>query len=194
MGIHVSEKLDELKERRCKSKFRNYDTTNALFDRVHRTYCLMHTNQTVEYVKSQHEKWLKFDTFEATIMEAADKLLGFVDESDPDADFANTFHAYQTAEGIRAKHPDKDWLILTGFIHDLGKVMGLYNQPQWSTVGDTFPVGCLPSENIVYRQTSFEHNPDLSQPKYASKFGIYKEGIGLDNVTIDRCLDWFSLC
>ena len=30
-----------------------------------------------------------------------------VDESDPDVDFPNSFHAFQTAEGIRKEHPDK---------------------------------------------------------------------------------------
>lgn len=30
-----------------------------------------------------------------------------VDESDPDVDFPNSFHAFQTAEGIRKAHPDK---------------------------------------------------------------------------------------
>ena len=34
-------------------------------------------------------------------------LDGLVDESDPDVDFPNSFHAFQTAEGIRKAHPDK---------------------------------------------------------------------------------------
>ena len=36
--------------------FRNYGEDNALFDRVKKTYLDMHTNQTVEYVKSMHKK------------------------------------------------------------------------------------------------------------------------------------------
>mgnify|MGYP001802737442 CR=1 FL=1 len=63
-------------------------------------------------------------------MEALDLLNTFVDESDPDVDMPNSFHAFQTAERIREKHPDKDWLQLTGLIHDLGKIMGLYGQEQ----------------------------------------------------------------
>ena len=42
-----------------------------------------------------------------TIMEAVDMLDDLVDESDPDVDFPNSFHAFQTAEGIRKAHPDK---------------------------------------------------------------------------------------
>ena len=67
-------------------------------------------------------------------MEALDLLNTFVDESDPDVDMPNSFHAFQTAERIREKHPDKDWLQLTGLIHDLGKIMGLYGQEQVSLI------------------------------------------------------------
>lgn len=42
-----------------------------------------------------------------TVMEAVDMLDDLVDESDPDVDFPNSFHAFQTAEGIRKAHPDK---------------------------------------------------------------------------------------
>lgn len=42
-----------------------------------------------------------------SIMEALDLLDNVVDESDPDVDFPNSYHAYQTAEGIRQAHPDK---------------------------------------------------------------------------------------
>ena len=49
-----------------------------------------------------------------------------VDESDPDIDLPNSVHAFQTAERIRAEHPDKEWFQLTGLIHDLGKVIFFY--------------------------------------------------------------------
>ncbi|KAF6030401.1 hypothetical protein EB796_011292 [Bugula neritina] len=108
----------------------NQEPTNEVDAKVKDTYYKMHTSQTVEFVKSQHEKWGKFDTVELTIMEALEYLADFVDESDPDAQFANSFHAYQTAEAIRAEYPEEDWFHLTGLIHDLGKVMGKYGQPQ----------------------------------------------------------------
>ena len=69
-------------------------------------------------------------------------LNDLVDESDPDLDLPNIVHAFQTAERIREEHPDKDWFHLVGLIHDLGKVMAFYGEPQWCVVGDTFPVGC----------------------------------------------------
>lgn len=41
------------------------------------------------------------------MMDAIMSLDQLVDESDPDVDFPNSFHAFQTAEGIRQVHPDK---------------------------------------------------------------------------------------
>jgi len=169
-----------------KPQFRNYETTTH-FDRVFKTYNDMHTNQTFAYVKEQRANWLKFDKFKADIMTVVDKLASFKDESDPDCDFANAFHAFQAAEGARKAYPDLDWLHLTGLIHDLGKVMGMppYNQPQWSTVGDTFIVGAAPAESIVYRNTTFGDNPDYQEGSpYNSQLGIYKKNCGLRNVVM----------
>lgn len=89
-----------------------------------------------------------------------------IDESDPDIDLPNIVHAFQTAERARLEYPEWDWLHLTGLIHDLGKVMAFYDEPQWACVGDTFPVGCLWSDNIVYREDSFKGNPDGDNEKY----------------------------
>ena len=60
----------------------------------------------------------------------------------------------------------KDWFHFVGFIHDLGKLMNFYGQPQWSTVGDTFVVGCKPAKSIVYSEDTFDNNPDVKDPRY----------------------------
>ncbi len=78
-------------------------------------------------------------------------------------------------------HPDQDWLHLTGLIHDLGKVMALFGQPQWSTVGDTFPVGCAFDSSNVFAE-SFANNPDARNPAYNSLCGMYSPHIGLDQL------------
>ncbi|KAF2897996.1 hypothetical protein ILUMI_08180 [Ignelater luminosus] len=165
-------------------QFRDYsiDEDDPIKERVRKTYHDMHTNQTVDFVKGQMNKWLKFTHFEANIKEALEKLNELVDESDPDVDIPNIVHAFQTAERIRQDYPDMDWFHLTGLIHDLGKVMAFYDEPQWAVVGDTFIVGCEWSNNIVYRNTSFVNNPDGKNSKYNTKHGIYKPGCGLDNV------------
>ncbi len=88
---------------------------------------------------------------------ALEFLNTLVDESDPDIELPQISHLPQTAEAIRADgHPD--WFVLTGFIHDLGKVLCLFGEPQWAVVGDTFPVGCRFSERIVYPEY-FALNP-----------------------------------
>ncbi|XP_033627598.1 inositol oxygenase-like [Asterias rubens] len=155
---------------------------NPQIQRVKNTYKLMHTHQTVEYVQSKHKQWSTFDHAKLTIMEALEFLNNVIDEADPDVSVPNIYHAFQTAERIREKHPDKDWFILTGLIHDLGKVMAVWDEPQFSTVGDTFVVGCAFADSIVYRETSFVDNPDGKNPAYNSKFGMYEEHCGLDNV------------
>ncbi|CAH0391263.1 unnamed protein product [Bemisia tabaci] len=164
--------------------YRDYSTDedDPIKKRVHQTYTEMHTYQTVDFVRGKHERWLKFNTFKATIFEALVRLNELVDESDPDVDIPNIVHAFQTAERIRQDYPNDDWFQLTGLIHDLGKVMVFYGEPQWAVVGDTFPVGCSWGPSIVYRHTSFEHNKDAKNPLYNSKYGIYSPNCGLDNI------------
>jgi inositol oxygenase len=86
----------------------------------------------------------------------------------------------QTSEAIRADGHE-DWFVLTGFIHDLGKILCLFGEPQWAVVGDTFPVGCAYSDKIVYPEF-FKENPDYTDPRFNTKFGVYTENCGLDNV------------
>ena len=75
------------------------------------------------------------------------------------------------------------WFILTGLIHDLGKILCLYGEPQWAVVGDTFPVGCAYSDKIVYPEF-FAANPDSSNPRYQAPLGVYEEGCGLGKVDV----------
>ena len=72
-------------------------------------------------------------------------------------------------------------MVLTGFMHDLGKVLCLYGEPQWAVVGDTFPVGCAYSDQIVFPEF-FAANPDSKVAKYQTECGIYERHCGLDNV------------
>jgi len=168
-------------ENRDPQSFRDFRVHNVP-DKVKRTYDLMHTNQTVEFVRNRMDHWLQFNHGEMTVMEILEKLNEMVDESDPDIDVPNSFHAFQTAEGIRRVHPDKPWFQLTGLIHDIGKIMHLWGEPQWATVGDTFIVGCAPDPSIVFGEESFSKNPDLKDARYNSKLGMYPPNCGLDNV------------
>jgi len=46
---------------------------------------------------------------------------------------------------------------------------------------DTFPVGCMFSPSIVFPEF-FKNNPDYTNPKYNTLYGIYEPNCGLDNV------------
>ncbi|KAL8584952.1 hypothetical protein ACOMHN_043588 [Nucella lapillus] len=151
-------------------------------DRVVNTYQLMHTYQTLDFVRNRMAHWGSLDHDQLTIMDALEKVNSLVDESDPDLDMPNSFHAFQTAEGIRQKHPDQEWFQVAGLIHDLGKVLALWGEPQWSVVGDTFPVGCRPDPSIVFGMESFSSNVDMKNPKLNTRLGIYEENCGLDKV------------
>ena len=107
------------------------------------------------------------------IWEALEYLNTLVDESDPDTDLSQIEHLLQTAEAIRRDgHPR--WFILTGLIHDLGKVLCLYGEPQWAVVGDTFPVGCA-----LLRQDRLprvlRRQPRPPGPRVPDPAGIYEE-------------------
>ncbi|KAL5538841.1 hypothetical protein UlMin_046017 [Ulmus minor] len=85
---------------------------------------------------------------------------------------------------IQKDCPNEDWLHLTALIHDLGKVFALLvfgKLPQWAIVGDTFHVGCAFDESIVHHKY-FKENPDYNNPTFNTKYGVYFEGCGLENV------------
>jgi inositol oxygenase len=117
-----------------------------------------------------------------SVWEAMEFLNTLVDDSDPDTDLTQIQHLLQTSEAIRKDgHPP--WFILAGLIHDVGKVLCLYGEPQWAVVGDTFPVGCGYSDKIVFHEF-FEANPDSKNPQYQTPNGIYSEGCGLEQVQL----------
>ena len=101
------------------------------------------------------------------IWEAMEFLNTLVDDSDPDTELTQIEHLMQTAEAIRADgHPR--WFILTGLIHDLGKILCLFGEPQWAVVGDTFPVGCRYSDKIVFPEF-FADNPDCERRRVSNR-------------------------
>ena len=115
-----------------------------------------------------------------TIKEALIHLDSFIDPSDPDLDLPNSVHAYQTAERIRKIYPENKELQIIGLIHDLGKILFLYNEPSWAVVGDTYVLGCNFPNSIVYYDT-LKQSDDFN--KYDIN-GIYTEKCGLDNLKI----------
>ncbi len=147
---------------------------------VERFYKLNHTHQTLDFVLAKKRDYLALTRRSMTVWETLDFLNTLVDDSDPDIDFTQIEHALQTAEAIRAANQPR-WFIVTGLVHDLGKILCLFGEPQWAVVGDTFPVGCRWSPKIVHSHL-FAENPDSQIAEYQTECGIYEPGCGLDRV------------
>ncbi len=163
---------------KSEEEFRNYEAdANAGVTQFYREN---HAKQTYEFVRQKKAEYCGLTRGKKSIWEMAEYLNTLVDESDPDTDLTQIEHLLQTAEAIRNDgHPR--WFILAGFVHDLGKVLCLYGEPQWAVVGDTFPVGCAYSEEIVFPEF-FSANPDSKVAQFETKYGVYEPNCGLDNV------------
>jgi len=169
---------ERIAENKAVDGFRNYETPQR--DTVREFYKLNHTFQTYDFVLQKEKEFLGFDKKEMPVWDAFDFLNQLVDDSDPDTDLDQLQHLLQTSEAIRRDgHPD--WMVLTGLLHDMGKVLCLFGEPQWAVVGDTFPVGCKHSEKIVYSEF-FKYNPDSANEKYNTQYGIYSPNCGVRNV------------
>jgi len=173
----VAERYKQGKE---EESFRKYDDSTPPV--VREFYRLNHANQTREFVLAKKQQYGAFNHGEMGIWEAMEFLNTLVDDSDPDTDLSQIEHNLQTAEAIRRDgHPR--WMQLTGLVHDLGKVLCLWGEPQWAVVGDTFPVACVWSNKIVFPEF-FSANPDSNVPEFQTRLGVYEENCGLDNVDL----------
>lgn len=165
---------------KARQDFRNFDRPSRAT--VRELYRLNHKHQTYDFVEAKRKEFLGLDRMRMGVWEAMEYLDTLVDDSDPDIELSQLDHLLQTAEAIRADgHPD--WFVLTGLIHDLGKVLCKWGEPQWAVVGDTFPVGCGFRESIVYPEL-FADNPDLRQSRFQGLRGVYEEGCGLAKVRL----------
>lgn len=175
--VRYPERGAETKEK-SREEFRDYETPAR--DTVKEFYRLNHTYQTYDFVLQKKNDYLQFNKREMPVWDAFNFLNELVDDSDPDTEIDQLQHLLQTSEAIRRDgHPD--WMILTGLMHDMGKVLCLFGEPQWAVVGDTFPVGCAYSDKIVYPEF-FKNNSDFNNDAYNTKYGVYEKGCGLRNV------------
>lgn len=161
-----------------KEAFRNYEAPAR--DTVREFYRLNHRYQTLAFVQEKEAEYQPGIRKPMSIWEAMEFLNTLVDDSDPDTEMTQIQHLLQTSEAIRKDgHPR--WFILTGLVHDLGKILCLFGEPQWAVVGDTFPVGCAFSDKIVFPEF-FSDNPDARDAALTTENGIYEPGCGLDKV------------
>jgi inositol oxygenase len=171
---------ETIAKEKSKDEYRNYD--DPARDTVREFYRLNHTHQTYAFVQEKRNEFLKFNRKEMSVWDAFNFLNQLVDDSDPDTDLDQFQHLLQASEAIRADgHPD--WMVLTGLMHDMGKVLCLFGEPQWAVVGDTFPVGCAYSDKVVYPEF-FKLNADYTDPVFSTKLGVYSQNCGLRNVSM----------
>lgn len=180
MGANATKAADEsrYKEGKSEEDFRQYDAATA--PGVAQFYRNNHEQMTVDYVLRKEAEYFGLTRGKKSIWDASEFLNALVDESDPDTDLTQTDHLLQTSEAMRRDGLPR-WMILTGFLHDLGKCLCLWGEPQWGVVGDTYPVGCAWSEHIVFHEY-FAGNPDRNVPEYQTQYGIYEPNCGLENV------------
>lgn len=170
-------------------EYRVYEETGTVAE----FYKENHEKQTFEHVQKMKESVFPLGRWKLDILEVIKLMDDIVDNSDPDLNKQQIIHCIQTGEACKAKHPDKDWFHLLGFMHDLGKILchpKMHNLPQWSVVGDIFPVGCAFSEKCVYPQF-FRENPDFTHEVYSTKNGVYVSNCGFDNVTFGFSHDFY---
>jgi inositol oxygenase len=156
-------------------RFRDYGAEERAS--VKAFYQLNHRHQTLSFAKSASDRFTALDRRRMGVWQAAKFLDTLVDDSDPDTELSQLAHLLQTAEAIRAAG-QPEWFQLAGLVHDLGKVLCLYGEPQWAVVGDTFPLGCRFDERVVFHEF-FRENPDWSHPVYSTPCGVYEPGCGL---------------
>ena len=160
--------------------FRDY--ASEVRPSVKEFYRLNHTYQTHEIAKAKKKQYGALQKAEMSVWEAMEFLNTLVDDSDPDTDATQIEHLMQTSEAIRKDgHPR--WFILTGLLHDLGKVLCLFGEPQWAVVGDTFATGCKFSDKVVFSEF-FALNPDFNDPHLQTENGVYEPGCGFDKVDL----------
>lgn len=177
---HVDEWDDDVLVRYPTSDHTFRDYAAEVRPSVKEFYRLNHTQQTRDFVRAKKAEYCGLNHAEMGVWEAMEFLNELVDDSDPDTVATQIEHLLQTSEAIRADgHPR--WFVLTGMLHDLGKILCLWGEPQWAVVGDTFPTGCAFSDQVVFSEF-FAENPDSQVPEFQSENGIYAPGCGLDQV------------
>src|SRR5947199_1784251 len=177
-GAAVTANTSNFTPKKDKARFRDY--RKEARPSVKEFYRLNHTGQTYDFVQHKRRQYLSLDKRRMSVWDAMEYLNQLVDDSDPDTDLSQIEHLLQAAEAARADQQPR-WFILTCLIHDLGKILCLWGEPQWAVVGDTFPVGCAYSEAVVFPEF-FADNPDSRESRYQTDTGAYSAGCGLKKV------------
>lgn len=152
---------------------------------------LNHARQTFDFVTKQVRSNQALSRCQMDVWSALDLLnelreyeAVLIGDENMDPSMSLADHAFQCAALCRQAFPEDDWMALVGLIHGLGKLLGherFGSQPQWSIIGETFPVGCRFSGSIS-NASFFSANPDRRKKQYSTPLGIYQQNCGLRSV------------
>jgi len=156
-------------------------------------YDKLKKNQTINFVRAKNEEYGILNRSKAYITDLLKALDDYVDPSDPDLTLSNSVHAYQTAEAIREKYPEDYAYQVCGLIHDLGKVLYQFGEPDWAVVGDTFVVGCPKKEcGIKNLELTFGHDQYFYNILKLNKNGHYFPEKYWDIIRFHSFYDWHT--
>lgn len=151
-------------------------------------YTSQHARLTYAIADSRKKSWIAAPKQTMSIRDMLILADDVIDPSDPDISLGQIHHAFQTANSCRQMVEENptlpDWLPLIGLLHDLGKVTCKTHNISWDELsGDSYPLGCPWDDNVVLRDLGFEQNPDTTDAKYNTGYGLYSPGIGFDDMT-----------
>ena len=149
-------------------------------DAVESFYRLNHTKQTFEFVLQQKERFIPPHRIKMGIWDAIKLVDTLEDVSKISQPHPASYYFFRTAEALRRDDQPR-WLILTGLIYDLGKVLAFFSEDSWAVFGETFPVGCAFSDLICYAPL-FSYNPNKHNSRMQTLMGIYTPYCGLSSV------------
>ncbi len=148
-------------------------------ERLHDLYRERHRNQTVEFAAIKKRWYSESSRSEMSVWQVME-LLKSVQDRSKQQPISEARRALLFAESLH-REGKPEWMVLTGLIANLGKVLCCFGEPQWAVVGETYPLGCDFSNEISFSEY-FEENLDRKNSDYSRDIGIYHGGCGLDAV------------
>jgi len=106
--------------------FRNYKANSI--NNVEQTYKSMLENQTLDYVANMKTSLSMSKPAIYGIWDIIDKLESIVDDSDPDTELPQIFHAYQTANIIKEKY------VSNSDAFNRNPIKVLFSQSEWASI------------------------------------------------------------
>ena len=120
------------------TQYRNFQNAAP---NIRNHYKQLYTCQTYLHATESVNKYKSTSTKFSMLQALKDLCALVVDDSDPDFSDENKFHNYQAAQKALDVFDNEQFVVMS-LIHDVGKILELWGEPQWNVTGDTFVLGC----------------------------------------------------